>query len=352
MGRGFWLGWLALVVVVGLSVIAPPTDLEPEAASVAVAVDSGRDAQQRTLLSLERIDDHPLYRMTYYGVYGSARAGIEREEAEPAWACSLFVSKGGEDGRLFGRNFDWPHHPALLLFTDPPGGYASVSMVDLSFLFSPEDADRLDDLPLDRLAPLLETPFWTFDGMNEQGLAIGMAAVAESAMPFDPQRRTVSSLGFMREVLDRAASVDEALDILASVNIDMSGGPCLHYLVADRAGAAALIEFRDGETAVMQVDGTWAAATNVRLGWIPEEERAGICERLDRLTGWFEAAEGGANAAEAMSLLDDVHQSHPDHPEFGTQWSVVYGLDTGMIYLAMEHRYDETKTFELPIGDL
>ena len=47
---------------------------------------------------------------------------------------------------FYGRNFDWEFSPALLLFTDPPDGYASVSMVDLTFLgISPaasKDADR------------------------------------------------------------------------------------------------------------------------------------------------------------------------------------------------------------------
>jgi hypothetical protein len=33
---------------------------------------------------------------------------------------------------LFGRNFDYYYSPALLLFTRPPAGYASVSMVDLA----------------------------------------------------------------------------------------------------------------------------------------------------------------------------------------------------------------------------
>ena len=350
MARGVWLGWLALAAVVGLALMMPLAGPEPEVVAATEASVVFHDDHERTLKSLEKIDDHPLYRMTYYGAYDPAMASSEPQEAVSDWACSLFATDGGDEGRLFGRNFDWPHHPALLLFTDPPGGYASVSMVDLSFLFAPEDADSLDELPIEQLAPLLATPYWTFDGMNEAGVAIGMAAVADTFMPSDPQRRTVSSLGFMREVLDSAASVDEALEILAGVNIDMTGGPCLHYLMADRSGAKALVEFRDAETRVTRYDGSWAAATNYRLGWIPEEARAGICERFDRLTSWFAQSEGRASAAEAMGLLEDVHQSHPDHPEFGTQWSIVYGLETGAIQLVMEHRYEETKVFELPLA--
>jgi hypothetical protein len=96
-----------------------------------------------TLGSLRQIDDHPLYPMRYYGPYTSnllLRTGVEEEIYERLWqmatpeACTCFAGLSGEGDRVFGRNFDWYDHPALLLFTDPPNGYASISMVDLYYL--------------------------------------------------------------------------------------------------------------------------------------------------------------------------------------------------------------------------
>ena len=46
---------------------------------------------------------------------------------------------------LLGRNFDWYEHPALILFTDPPDGYASVSMVDISYLGVKGDIEQLTE---------------------------------------------------------------------------------------------------------------------------------------------------------------------------------------------------------------
>jgi hypothetical protein len=93
-----------------------------------------------TLASLRQVDDHPLYVMRYYGPFTSdllLRTGVEgdiyeriRQMAMPE-ACTCFAGLSGEGDRVFGRNFDWYDHPALLLFTDPPNGYASISMVDL-----------------------------------------------------------------------------------------------------------------------------------------------------------------------------------------------------------------------------
>jgi Flp pilus assembly protein TadD len=45
---------------------------------------------------------------------------------------------------FYGRNFDWDFSPALLLFTNPPDGYASVSRGDLDRAIS--DYDKVIEL--------------------------------------------------------------------------------------------------------------------------------------------------------------------------------------------------------------
>lgn len=99
------------------------------------------------------------------------------------------------------------------------------------------------DLPLAARTPLLYAPFLPFDGINEHGLAIGMAAVPGSDMLYDPAKEEIGSLAVMRVILDRARTVEEAVLILSDYNIDMEGGPPLHYLIADRSGQAVLVEF-------------------------------------------------------------------------------------------------------------
>jgi len=51
-------------------------------------------------------------------------------------------------------------------------------MVDIAYLgFEGQAAYGLTERPLDELAPLLSAPYLPFDGMNDQGLVVGMAAV-------------------------------------------------------------------------------------------------------------------------------------------------------------------------------
>jgi hypothetical protein len=185
------------------------------------------DEQFTTLNSLHKVDDYPLYTMHYSGSYPQNEYPAEVNRIESFWAyensrsvstdwgCSLFAAFADKTNMNFGRNFDWEFSPALLLFTNPPNGYASVSMVDIAYLGFGEDQVRsLTDLPLDDRKPLLRAPNWPFDGMNEHGLAIGMAAIPDGRMQPDTNKGTIGSLQIMRQILDKAASVDQAITII------------------------------------------------------------------------------------------------------------------------------------------
>jgi hypothetical protein len=312
------------------------------------------DEQIATLDSLEQIDDYPLYTMVFYGEYAEATSVMELAEhpvdptlSKPSlipttreWACSLFAALGDVDSTLYGRNFDWEYSPALLLFTDPPAGYASASMVDIAYLgFGGAEAQGLTDLPLAEREGMLHAPFLPFDGFNEQGLAIGMAAVPPGNMRPDPDKQTLDSLMVMREILDHARNVDEAVAILQNHNIDMGGGPPLHYLVADASGRAALVEFYQGDVVVMANKDPWHLATNF-LCAAARDSAEGMCWRYDKISERLEEAGGRLSAQDGLDLLAEVSQD-------GTQWSIVYGMNIGDVTVAMGGQYEVVHTFHL-----
>ncbi len=300
-----------------------------------------------TLDSLVKIDDYPLYTMRYYGSYdlpGSSGSTSIRQGQPANWACSLFAVLGDESNMLYGRNFDWHYSPAVLLYTNPPDGFASVSMVDIAYLGfdSPRAADILE-LPLIERRSLLDAPYLPFDGMNETGLAIGMAAVPAGGMRPDPAKETVDSLGIIRLMLDRASNVDEALDIISNYNIDMEGGPPLHYLIADASGKSILVEFYRGEMVVIPADQDWHAATNF-LQSSAGDSITGQCSRYDQIMTVLSEAEGQLNAADSMDLLQDVSQVN-------TQWSIIYGITSMQVHLAMGMQYDQVHSIPFNFGE-
>jgi hypothetical protein len=292
-----------------------------------------------TLGSLEKIDDYPLYTMRFHGAYDQYGERGSALPSSQAWACSLFVAMGNADDMVYGRNFDWEYSPALLLFTDPPDGYASVSMVDIAYLVEKDRAKSLAGLPMAERKALLAAPFWPFDGMNEHGLVVGMAAVPESEIPNDPGREIIGSLAVIREMLDHARDVDEAVAIIESYNIAWYGGPALHYLIADASGRAALVEFYEGEIVVIPNEAPFHLATNhlrtTASGY-------GDCWRYAALDVRLTETEGRLSPQEAIDFLEVVSQG-------GTQWSIVYGFSTGDVHVTMGGGYDDAHTLHLDL---
>jgi hypothetical protein len=323
-----------------------PSDSASSAASDTGGLTSDEIA---TLNSLERVDKYPLYVMHYQGEYSAGYSNLPFKDTGADWACSLFAAMGEEDQKLFGRNFDWQFSPAVLLFTDPPDGYASVSMVDIAYLDFDNKEENLAELPLEKRQALLQAPFLSFDGMNEYGLAIGMAAVPESEMPYDANKSTIGSLEIIREILDHARTVDEAVAIFGKYNIEWSGGPSLHYLVADNGGddnrsaKSVLVEFYDGKMVIIPTDTPFHLATNhLRVN----AHGDGGCDRYAKIHQQLSSSGGKITLPKAMQLLSEVSQAG-DYP---TQWSIVYGISTGEIEVAMGREYSQRHTFQFPLA--
>ena len=200
----------------------------------------------------------------------------------------------------------------------------------------------MTDLPLAERRALLDAPAWPFDGMNEHGLAVGMAAVPESQMPYDADQKTIGSLTVIREMLDHARDVDEALAILQSHNISWSGGPPLHYLVADRSGRSILVEFYEGRLVVLDNQAPWHVATNF-LRAAAGESPQGRCRRYDEISQRLTQAQGRITPQAALELLADVSQGN-------TQWSVVYEMSTGDVRAALGRGYADVHTLHLDLA--
>jgi hypothetical protein len=330
-----------------------PLDASPPDFTLAPAATSRADGltevEAATLASLEQVDGYPLYTMRFVGpteprAMGEAAPLVSQGDLSlPAWGCSLFAALADRENSLYGRNFDWEYSPALLLFTDPPDGYASVSLVDIAYLgFAGAKAGKIVDLPLAERRGLLNAPAIPFDGLNERGLAVGMAAVPPGNVPDDPEKETIGSLGVIRKILDWAQNVDEAVQILASYNIDFGGGPPIHYLIADRSGRAVLVEFYQGEIQVLPNDQPWHQATNFLRSAVGDST-AGQCWRYDKIGEALGGAGGRLDVAGAVGLLESVAQDN-------TQWSVVYGIASGEVHVVVGQKYEEVHSFKLVPG--
>ncbi|MEW9551904.1 linear amide C-N hydrolase [Nonomuraea sp. NPDC050783] len=318
------LSALTLVASVACAPSAPSP--APSPAGSQGVLRQTEDQIARTAAGLRLLDDLPLYEMTYHGGYDAEAPLTEAELARKGdgWACSLF-HRAGE----FGRNFDWDPNPAMVVHARPPDGYASLSLADVSYLFPPgarPDLSAAQDRR--RLAHAVLTPF---DGMNEKGLAVGLAQAPDARLPAPaPGRRTVGGVRIIRLMLDRAATVPEAIALMRRYDLDFTGGPQLHYLIADRSGRSAVVEYGDGRMNV--IDDRYL--TNITMSGA--DRAAKLADRRYRLL-----AEGGGT--DAMELLRRVAQHH-------TRWSVVYDLESLTAEIVTGQRWSRVHEVRLSTG--
>jgi hypothetical protein len=302
--------------------------------------------QTRTLSSLKRISTFPLYTMRYYGdpVPLTTSAGGGETASRRPWGCSLAAIMGDKNNLIYARNFDWDYSPGLLLFSDPSDAYASVSMVNLAVSGPPMSVlNHIVDSPLNTRGYLLNAPFLTYDGMNERGLTIAMAAVPAGnkldSPSSDPNKKTILSPSLMREVLDHAGDVNEAVAIIRGYNVDWGesmGYPPVHYLIADGSGRSVLVEWYMGTMRVIPNQQPWQVATNYLVApW----QSPPADDRYDTINRRLAATNGRLDAAGAMDLLSGVARA--------TQWSVVYQMSKGEISVAMGANYEYVYSFRM-----
>ena len=229
--------------------------------------------------------------------------------------CSTVAAESADGGHVFGRNFDWSCSEVLLLEAHPSDGYASFSTVNLDFL--KESAK----LPAEAIpAAAYYAPL---DGMNEKGLAVSVNMISDSArIAQNTDRPDLTTTTAVRLLLDRAATVDEALLLLESYDLHGSYDMMIHFAIADAAGRAVDVEYIDQKMVVIDTP----ILTNFYLA---EGEKQGVGSaeshrRYDALEQ-FMAAHEKADIYDVRDALMTARESafDPD-PNEGTEWSVLY----------------------------
>lgn len=317
----------------------------------------------RTLGTIEREGETNLFTMTYRGDYGfdafleQGGAESDREVQDyviryllkglpftfelPELGCStISVQNVGGDGYLFGRNFELYDSPAMLVKTTPKDGYASLSMVNLAFI-----GYHKDHLPTSMADSIttLAGPYAPLDGMNEKGLCIGVLLIDTEQTNQDNGLPDITTSTAIRLVLDKAATVEEALELLADYDMHSSAGSCYHFQIADAAGRAVVVEYIGDQMTVVESP----YATNFLL--TPGEyDFGGGQDRFAVLEERYQAAEGRMTAEQVMDTLQAVSQDKRSQgKDTWTQWSVVYDTKNLTAKVCYGMAYDTVYTYSL-----
>jgi choloylglycine hydrolase len=172
-------------------------------------------------------------------------------------ACSVF-SLSSQGLTVLGQNLDFEYFPALVVVNK-----RGIEKTILPWAGHWPDLTKRDTvLWVSRYGSVTFTCYgrdFIEGGMNEAGLMVDEANLT-AGYPPDDGRPGVSCPQWMQYQLDNYATVDEVILHLDDLRPDGEGW---HYLIADRSGACAVIEYHGGE-AVVYSGGTVevCAATN------------------------------------------------------------------------------------------
>ena len=294
---------------------------------------------------------------------GSSQVADESGDVPPVNCTSFQACKADGEGFWFGRNYDYFKNPTLVTVSHPKKGYASIAASDLShFGYS------LDKLPQKFFSSLncLASVYAPVDGINEKGLCTSILALPNQAACQESGKHKVGTTIIMRLWLDRCATVDEALELLAGLDMrhDAAVGSGYHYMVADANGDCAVVEFdKDDGWKTMIVrksrDANYMLVTNHLLSpkYYTAEPDPAVGNphsrswwRYETASAYLESHNGAITFDQAQECLSQVHWKDlvwENGMVEDTQYSNVYDQKDITLSLRNWNDYDKTVLFAL-----
>ena len=252
--------------------------------------------------------------------------------------CSVLSAQSAVGSHIWGRNYDWAGSVPVIVRHVPKEGYTSLSTCDFQNITG--NPQTLPEGMMNKMLAIAAL-YVPLDGVNEAGLCVADLEVNEGGMPDpDTEKPDLTITTAIRLLLDKAATVDEALALLEQYDIHSSGGISHHLAISDASGKSVAVEFTaDGFTAVET-----NAVTNFNLANGDTSAGGESAEkRYNQLMGFFlsSTAPTSENAKTAMS-----HVAQTD-TDYITQWSMVY--DQNEPYVTWYFDSDFTQGISLPI---
>ena len=244
--------------------------------------------------------------------------------------CSAFLTESPDGDYLVGRNLDLPGSDTLALFTHPKGGYASISTVSTNII-SVGKKNGISPTSLKGRMALLLSPYMCLDGVNEKGLTVSLLDQGPRETHMDTENPELIVSLAVRLLLDKAATVDEAVALLEKHDMHSVRFLTQHIFIADKSGNSVIVEWFHNQMKVVK----YHVCTNFRMS--SEEAYAGQCERFDYLANALDLKKINT-VEESMSLLEGVKQNSAGTH---TVWSVVFNLNDFNADYAVNMNYDK-----------
>lgn len=269
--------------------------------------------------------------------------------------CSIAADNAGEeDGKIFGRNFDYKNGTAIIIHTKPATGYESVSTSYPKFItghrnWAPVENPTTEEEMINN-AVAIGAIYVPMDGMNEKGFYISIleAGDEEYTAQGEEGKTKIQTTVAVRYLLDKADSVDKAVEILKDFNMYSVHGTAYHYAMADNTGKAVVVEWINNEMKVTDAKVVTNHYLTPDSGKTTPDENNGSVIRYNAAMNAGEAANWNMTPEQMRDALKAAKAITEEGSSVCSIWSAVYEPSAKRI--SYYFREDYTKYAEVTFG--
>jgi len=249
-------------------------------------------------------------------------------------ACTTFCLKSGNQ-LVFGRNYDWGVAVGLVVVN-------KRNLSKTAFIAPPDKPAKW----VSKYGSITFNQYgkeYPMGGINEAGLVVEQMMLQGSQFPDSDSRPAIGELPWIQYQLDNFASIEEVIASNSSIRILKNSVP-IHFLVCDKSGRVATIEFLEGKMVyhTSQTLTIEALANNTydeslkylknHSGFGGEKEISHSNRSLDRFVRAASMIRGYKDNKH-MPIIDYAFEVLADaSQQNSTQWSVVYDIKNLSIY--------------------
>lgn len=200
---------------------------------------------------------------------------------------------------------------------------------------------------------VMSAPYIPLDGLNEKGLSVGILQIFDKPTRQDTGKVAITSTTVIRMLLDKAATVDEAVAMLKKYDMHSSANSCYHYQITDAAGNSVIVEYVDNEMHVLKPNGKYQAATNFYLTPGKKFNFGDGQDRYQILMNGLKEKNGAMTTRDGMRLLEKARMHNVKNPKNGaicnTAWSALYNNSQKCVDLVVGQKYG--KVYHYTVDD-
>lgn len=273
----------------------------------------------------------------------------------PEYGCTAFTLQDA-DHVYMGRNYDLKNSSsAMLVYCAPHDGYRSVATAAMDNV----SANKPNAGIRERLASLT-APFICIDGMNEKGVSITVHALDSEPTYQNTGKPKIATSLAIRLVLDRAATTQEAVDLLRQYDMYACFGGDYHFYITDATGDGRVVEYDPESETRELVDISSEAVTNFYILYkdrVLQDQNNGIYghgkKRYDTVLEIMDEQRGSYSVETVWDALEATAQyPDPEAVKSNTQWSISYNNTDLTAEIVMRRNWSDRFCYDLSAEDL